>query len=96
VKHRLDCAIYSDDIYVERECNCGAGYGPRLLKTGLDDGPLLPTTSARSSDPLSDHADLLDAVTLLKRWTRKHPDTDLGLKTLDWLKRRNFRGNILR
>ena len=40
--------------------------------------------------------DLLDAVQLLKRWTRKHPDTDLGLKTLDWLKRRNFRGSILR
>jgi hypothetical protein len=50
----------------------------------------------RSSDPTSDHMDLLDAVALLKRWTRKHPDTDLGLKTLDWLKRRNFRGSILR
>lgn len=50
----------------------------------------------RSSDPFTDHADLLDAVALLKRWTRKHPDTDLGLKTLDWLKRRNFRSSILR
>ena len=53
-------------------------------------------TEQRSSDPFTDHADLLDAVQLLKRWTRKHPDTDLGLKTLDWLKRRNFRGSILR
>lgn len=53
-------------------------------------------TVERSSDPFTDHADLLDAVQLLKRWTRKHPDTDLGLKTLDWLKRRNFRGSILR
>jgi hypothetical protein len=50
----------------------------------------------RSSDPISDHADLLDAVQLLKRWVHKHPDTDLGLKTLDWLKRRQLQGTILR
>jgi hypothetical protein len=53
-------------------------------------------TVDRSSDAYNDHADMLDAVALLKRWTRKYPDTDLGLKTLDWLKRRNFRPEILR
>jgi len=45
---------------------------------------------------ISDYADLLDAVVLLKRWTRKYPDTDLGLKTVDWLKRRDFKSSILR
>lgn len=50
----------------------------------------------RSSDPYNDHADLLDAVQLLKRWVHKHPDTDLGLKTLDWLKRRQLQGSILK
>lgn len=24
VKHRNDCAIYADDIWIEKECNCGA------------------------------------------------------------------------
>jgi hypothetical protein len=81
--------VADDDFPPRREVIRNAGFGP--------DYPFRREEKPeRSSDPISDHADLLDAVQLLKRWVHKHPDTDLGLKTLDWLKRRQLQGSILR
>lgn len=63
-----------------------------MLVLGLS----MANTEMRDSDPIADYADLLDAAMLLRRWVQKYPDTDLGLKTLAWLARKDLRGSILR
>ena len=76
-----------------RECpTCGDVHSVRYENMGDCPDPW----HKRDSDPINDYADLLDAVQLLKRWTHKYPDTDLGIKTIDWLRRKQLQGTILR